>query len=69
MHCIYIVPMSCIFTSEEKRTLLDISHVSKRGTSLRVTLPKKVCTFLSVNQQDIVGFYLDGGKIVIEKMK
>jgi len=69
VHCIYIFPWTCIFTNEEKRTLLDISHVSRRGASLRITLPKKVSAVLSVNQRDIVGFYLEGEKIIIEKMK
>jgi hypothetical protein len=34
-----------------------------------MTLPKKVSAVLSVNQRDIVGFYLEGKKIIIEKMK
>ena len=58
-----------ITTENQKRTLVDISHVSKRGSSLRVTLPKKVGGLLSVQPQDIVGFYLDRGQIIIEKMK
>ena len=41
----------------------------EEGASLRITLPKKVSAVLSVNQRDIVGFYLEGEKIIIEKMK
>ncbi|MEM0156578.1 MAG: AbrB/MazE/SpoVT family DNA-binding domain-containing protein [Thermoplasmataceae archaeon] len=51
------------------RILLDIAHVSRRGTSLRVTLPKKVSQQLSVEPRDIVGFYLEGDRIILEKMK
>ena len=48
--------------------LVDVSHVSKRGTSLRITLPKKVQTLLGVKEEDILGFYEEDGKIVLKKM-
>jgi antitoxin component of MazEF toxin-antitoxin module len=51
------------------RILLDIAHVSRRGSSLRVTLPKKVSQQLSIEPRDIVGFYLEGDRIILEKMK
>lgn len=36
--------------------LLDVSHLSKRGTSPRITVPKKVQAILNVKEEDILGF-------------
>ena len=36
--------------------LVDVSRVSKRGSSLRMTLPKKVQAILRVKEEDILGF-------------
>ena len=47
--------------------LVDVSHLSKRGSSLRMTLPKKVQIKLGVKEEDIVGFYEEDGKIVLKK--
>ncbi|MCL4340861.1 MAG: AbrB/MazE/SpoVT family DNA-binding domain-containing protein [Candidatus Thermoplasmatota archaeon] len=52
-----------------EKTLIDVSHVSKRGSSLRMTLPKKVAEQLQIEPKDIVGFYLDGKNVSLEKMK
>jgi len=49
--------------------LIDVSHVSKRGSSLRITIPKKVATELDLVGEDLVGFYKEGDKIVISKLK
>lgn len=49
--------------------LLDVSHLSKRGSSLRMTVPKKVQVKLGVREEDIVGFYEENGKIVLKKME
>ncbi len=49
--------------------LIDISHLSKRGSSLRMTVPKKVQEKLGVKEEDIVGFYEEGGKIFLRKME
>ena len=49
--------------------LVDISHVSKRGSSLRITLPKKVQAILGVKEEDILGFYEENGKIILRKME
>ena len=48
--------------------LVDVSHLSKRGSSLRLTLPKKVQAILGAKEEDIVGFYEEDGKIVLRKM-
>lgn len=44
--------------------LLDLSHLSKRGTSLRITVPKKVQAILNVKEEDILGFYEENGIII-----
>jgi AbrB family looped-hinge helix DNA binding protein len=49
--------------------LIEVTHISKRGTSLRITLPKKAAEILDVKSGDIVGFYEDNGSIVLRKMK
>ena len=49
--------------------LVDVAHVSKRGSSLRVTIPSKVRMALDLNEEDIVGFYEEDGKIVLRKME
>ena len=48
--------------------LVDVSHLSKRGSSLRMTLPKKVQAILGVKEEDILGFYELDGQIVLKKM-
>jgi bifunctional DNA-binding transcriptional regulator/antitoxin component of YhaV-PrlF toxin-antitoxin module len=37
--------------------LIEVTHVSKREGSLRVTLPKKAAEALKANAGDIIGFY------------
>ncbi|MCL6089532.1 MAG: AbrB/MazE/SpoVT family DNA-binding domain-containing protein [Candidatus Thermoplasmatota archaeon] len=54
---------------EQKRLLLEVSHVSKRGSSLRITLPKKVSERLKISPEDILGFYFDGKDVYLEKME
>ena len=49
--------------------LVDVSHLSKRGSSLRMTVPKRVQVKLGVKEEDIVGFYEEDGKIVLKKMR
>ncbi len=45
--------------------LLDVSHVSKRGSSLRITLPKTIREKLGLNEGDIMGLYEEEGKIFL----
>jgi bifunctional DNA-binding transcriptional regulator/antitoxin component of YhaV-PrlF toxin-antitoxin module len=49
--------------------LLEVTHVSERGTLLRITLPKRVAEILGIGKREMLGFYEVGGKIVIRKMK
>lgn len=48
--------------------LVDVSHISKRGSSLRMTLPKKIQAILDVKEEDIIGFYEENGKIILKKI-
>ena len=48
--------------------LVEISHVSKTGSSPRITLPKKVQAILCAKEEDILGFYEEDGKIVMREM-
>ena len=49
--------------------MVDVSHLSKRCSSLRMTVPKKVQVKLGVKEEDIVGFYEENGKIVLKKLE
>ena len=48
--------------------LLDVSHVSRRGASLGITLPKEIREKLGLNEGDIVEFYEEDGKIILKKI-
>jgi AbrB family looped-hinge helix DNA binding protein len=49
--------------------LIEVTHVSKRGVSLRVTLPKKIAEHLGIQAGSIVGFYKDGNRVYVDIMK
>ena len=49
--------------------LLDVSHVLRRGSSLRITLPKSIREKLGLKEEDIMGFYEDNGSIIIRKIE
>ena len=50
--------------------LIDISHVSKNGYSLNITLSKSLWKILDINEEKCtMGFYEMDGKIVIQKMR
>ena len=49
--------------------LLEVSHVSKKEASLRISIPKKAAEFLGLGEGDIVGFYSVNDEIYIRKMK
>ena len=48
--------------------LIDVSHATKRGSSLGITIPKKVQEKLGIEGEEIVGFYEDNGKIILKKI-
>ena len=49
--------------------VLDVTHISSRGSSFRITLPKKVIKKLGLAEDDIITFIEDGGRIYIEPLK
>ena len=59
---------TCVSIQTLMPQLLDVSHASKRGSSLRITIPKKVQEKLDVKEKDIVGFYKKDGKNILKKM-
>ena len=48
--------------------LLEVSHASKKGSSLRITISKKVQEKLGIKEEDIVGFYEENGRVFLKKM-
>jgi antitoxin component of MazEF toxin-antitoxin module len=53
----------------EERKLIDVAHVSKRGSSLRISIPRKVAESIGISEGEILGFYSDGERIFVEKMR
>ncbi|QRF76141.1 hypothetical protein Thermo_01658 [Thermoplasmatales archaeon] len=49
--------------------LPEVTHISKRGASMRITPPKKAAECINAVAGDIIGFYEDDGKLVLKKMK
>lgn len=49
--------------------VIEVSHVTTRGTSIRITLPRKIVKLLGVGVDDIVVFkeYKDGS-VILEKL-
>lgn len=52
----------------EKKKLIDVTHISSRGSSYRITLPKRVINRLDLKDDDIIAFYEDGG-VKIDKIE
>lgn len=57
--------------NENRRTIIDVTHVSSRGSSYRITLPRKVADTIRLeSDDDIVVFYKEeDGRVVIEKLR
>lgn len=55
----------------ERRTILDVAHVTSRGKSYRITLPKKIAEKLKLNGEDDIVVFLkeEDGSVILEKMK
>ena len=49
--------------------ILDVTHVSTRGTSLRITIPKKVKERLDLKDDDILIFVEEDGRIFLKKIQ
>ncbi len=54
-----------------KRAILDVAHVTSRGKSYRITLPRKVADTIQIDGEDeILVFFKDpDGTVTLEKMK
>ncbi len=48
--------------------LLDVAHVSKKGVSMRMTLPRIIRERLKIKDGDILGFYEEAWQIIIKKI-
>ncbi len=49
--------------------LLDVAHVSDKGISTRITIPKIIRERLELKDGDILGFYEENGQVIIKRMK
>lgn len=49
--------------------VLDVTHISARGSSFRITLPKKVIKKMDLKEDDIITFVEKEGEVVLRKMK
>jgi len=52
-----------------EKELIEVSHVSKRGSSLRITLPKKIIERLDLDPDDIVTFIEKDVEVILRKME
>ena len=52
----------------EKKKLIDVTHISSRGSSFRITLPKRIINRLNLKDDDIIAFYEDDG-VKIDKIQ
>lgn len=52
-----------------KKELIDVAHVSAKGTSYRITVPRKIVAALGLRDEDIVAFYKENGRIIVESLK
>lgn len=49
--------------------LIAVTRTSKRGSSLRITLPKDIAEKLNVSESEHIGFYEANGEIVVRKIE
>ena len=49
--------------------LIDVAHISKRGASMRLTIPKKVAELIGAKEEKIIGYYRDGERVYIQLME
>ena len=57
-----------ILAAMDRRQLIDVSHISSKGSSFRITLPRKIVQKLNLSPDDIIAFYEDDG-IKIDKLQ
>lgn len=49
--------------------LIAVMKTSKRGSSLRITLPKEIAERLNVSESEHIGFYEVNGEIVVRRIE
>ena len=49
--------------------IIDVTHISSRGSSFRITLPRKVIAKMELNKDDIITFVEKDGEVVLRKIK
>ncbi len=57
--------------NDGKRSILDVAHVTSRGKSFRITLPRKIAETLQLKGNDDIVVFVkeENGSVVLEKMK
>lgn len=54
----------------DNKKIMDIARMTKRGASIRVTIPKKVLKKLNFKDEDLIAFYeSEDGRIYIDLLK
>jgi len=66
---ITLITIMASMVNEGEKELIDVTHVSAKGTSSRITLPKRVSSMLNVKDGSIIAFYRKDGEILIELLK
>ncbi len=56
-------------SEKANKTLIDVAHVSAKGTSYRITVPRKIVSELGLKDEDIIAFYRENGRVVLESLK
>ena len=51
-----------------KKELIDITRTSNTRTSLRITLPKRIVEKLSIKEGEFLWFYVEGEKVIVERI-
>ena len=49
--------------------LIAVTRTSKRGSSLRITLPKEIAERLNVSESEHIGFYEVEGEIAVRRIR
>ena len=49
--------------------IIDVTHISSRGSSFRITLPRKIIKKMDLKGEDIITFYEDGDRVFIDKLE
>ena len=58
-----------VINATMSEVILDVAHVSSKGTSYRMTLPRKIVEMMGVKDDDLIAFYSENGKICIKVLR